>query len=244
MKIGIIGSGAMGRYFAAQFVKLGHAVSIANSRGPASLQQVASDTGAGAATVEEATRDKNVIVVSIPQKNVPDLPKHLFAHLPKDVLVIDTCNYYPDIRDGIIPELEQSGIDSLWVQQQLGISVVKVFNSITSQSITGLGRPKGDKDRIALAVSGDNAGAKEVAFGLVEALGFDPFDVGSIAQSWKQQPGSSIYCRDLKLATLEERVLAMGDDWSSMRDDIRTKHSADQALIMVDYPAYLKSLRE
>ena len=244
MKIGIIGSGAMGRYFASKFVQLGHTVSMANSRGPASLQQVASDTGAEAATVEEATRDKNVIIVSIPQKNVPDLPKHLFAHLPKDVLVIDTCNYYPDIRDGIIPELEQSGIDSLWVQQQIGIPVVKAFNSITAESITTLGRPKGDKDRIALAVSGDNAGAKEVAFELVEALGFDPFDVGSIAQSWKQQPGSSIYCRDLKLATLEERVLAMGDDWSSMRDDIRTKHSADQALIMVDYPAYLKSLRE
>src|ERR1700678_1726899 len=155
MKIGIIGSGAMGRYFAAQFVKLGHAVSIANSRGPASLQQVASDTGAEAATVEEATRDKSVVIVSIPQKNVQDLPKRLFAHLPKDVLVIDTCNYYPDIRDGIIPELEQSGIDSLWVQQQ---------------------------------------------------------------------PGSSIYCRDLNLEEIKKRVLAMGDEWSAQRDAIRTKH--------------------
>jgi len=152
MKIGIIGSGAMGRYFAGQFVKLGHAVLIANARGPASLQQVASDTGAGAATVEEATRDKNVIILAIPQKNVPDLPKHLFAHLPKDVPVIDTCNYYPDIRDGVIPELEQSGIDSLWVQEQPGIPVVKVFNSITAESITARGKSKGDKDRIALAV--------------------------------------------------------------------------------------------
>ena len=244
MKIGIIGSGAMGRYFAAQFVKLGHAVSIANSRGPASLQQVASDTGAEAVTVEEATIDKSVIIVSIPQKNVPDLPKHLFTHLPKDVLVIDTCNYYPDIRDGIIPGLEQSGIDSLWVQQQLGIPVVKVFNSITAESIAALGSLKGDKDRIALAVSGDNAGAKEVAFGLVEALGFDPFNVGTIAQSWKQQPGSSIYCRDLKLEEIKKRVLAMGDDWSAQRDAIRTKHSADMALIIVDYPAYLKSLQD
>jgi hypothetical protein len=124
--------------------------------------------------VEEATRDKNVIIVSI-----------------------------PEIRDGIIPELEQSGIDSLWVQQQLGIPVVKVFNSITAESITALGRPKGDKDRITLAVSGDN----------------------TIAQSWKQQPGSSIYCRDLKLEELKKRVLAMGDDWSAQRDAITTKHS-------------------
>jgi 8-hydroxy-5-deazaflavin:NADPH oxidoreductase len=168
--------------------------------------------------VEEAIRNKNVIIVSIPQKNVPDLPKHLVVDLPKDVLVIDTCNYYPDIRDGIIPELEQSGIDSLWVQQQPGIPVVKVFNSITAGSITALGRPKGDKDRIALAVSGDNAGVKEVAFGLVEVLGFDPFNVGTIAQSWKQQPGSSIYCRDLKLEEIKKRVLAMEDDWSAQRE--------------------------
>jgi predicted dinucleotide-binding enzyme len=244
MKIGIIGSGAMGRYFAAQFVKLGHTVSIANSRGPASLQQVAADTGAEAATVEEATREKNVIIVSVPQKNVPGLPRNLFAHLSKDAVVIDTCNYYPDIRDGIIPELEDSGIDSLWVQQHLGIPVVKVFNSITAESITALGRPKGDKDRIALAVSGDDAGAKEVAFGLAEALGFDPFNVGTIAQSWKQQPGSAIYCRDLKLGELKKRVLAMGDDWFAQRDAIRTKHSADMALIIVNYPAYLKSLRD
>jgi 8-hydroxy-5-deazaflavin:NADPH oxidoreductase len=64
-----------------------------------------------------------------------------------------------------------------------------VFNSITAESITALGRPKGDRALVALAVSGDDAGAKEVAFGLVEALGFDPFNVGTIAQSWKQQPG-------------------------------------------------------
>ena len=77
----------------------------------------------------------------------------------------------------------------------------------------------------------------------MEALGFDPFNVGTIAQSWKQQPGSSIYCRDLKLEEIKKRVLAMGDDWSAQRDAIRTKHSADMALIIVDYPAFLKSLR-
>ncbi len=244
MKIGIIGSGAMGRHFASKFADLGHTVSIANSRGPASLQQFAAETGTEAATVEEAMSDKDVIIVSIPQKNVPELPKPLFAKLPKGVVVIDTCNYYPDIRDGVIPELEQSGIDSLWVQEQLGVPLVKVFNSITAESITTLGRPKGDNDRIALAVSGDNAKKKETAFGLVEALGFDPFDVGTIAQSWKQQPGSSIYCRDLRLAELKKRVVAMGDDWSAMREAIREEHRANMALIIVDYAAYLKSLKE
>ena len=178
MNIGIIGSGEMGSCLASKFIKLGHTVSVANSRGPASLKQLTEDTGAEAATVEETTKDKKVIIVSIPQKNIPDLPKNLFKHLPEDVVVIDTGNYYPGLRDGAIPALDQTGIDSLWVQEQLGIPVIKVFNSILATSIQDLSRPKGDKNRIAIAVSGDDTKAKEIVFKLVEELGFDLFDVG------------------------------------------------------------------
>jgi len=244
MNIGIIGSGGMGRCLALKFVKFGHTVSIANSRGPASLKQLAKDIGAEAATVEEATKNKKVIVVSIPQKNVQDLPKNLFKHLPEDVVVIDTGNYYPSLRDGAIPALDQSGIDSLWVQEQLGIPVVKVFNSILAESLKDMGRPKGQKNRIALAVSGDDTKAKGVVFKLVDELGFDSFDIGTIAQSWKQQPGTSIYCRDIDLDELKKRVDAMGTEWSDMRNLIIGKRNADEALMKVDYPAYLKGLRD
>lgn len=244
MNIGIIGSGEMGTCLASKFIKLGHTVSIANSRGPASLKQLAGDIGAEAATVEDATKKKRVIVVSIPQKNIPDLPKKLFKHLPQDVVVIDTGNYYPSLRDGAIPALDQTGIDSLWVQEQLGIPVVKVFNSILATSLNDMGRPQGDKSRIAIAVSGDDTKAKEVVFKLVEELGFDPFDVGNIAQSWKQQPGSPIYCRDINLSALKKRVDTMGTAWSDMRDVIIAKRKADEALMKADYPAYLKGLRD
>jgi predicted dinucleotide-binding enzyme len=244
MNIGIIGSGGMGRCLASKFIKLGHAVSMANSRGPASLKQFTGDLGAEAATVEEATKNKKIIVVTIPQKNVPDLPKDLFKQLPEDVVVIDTGNYYPNLRDGAIPALDQSGIDSLWVQEQLGVPVVKVFNSILAESLRDLGRAKGEKNRIALAVSGDDTKAKEVVFKLVEELGFDPFDVGTIGQSWMQQPGSSVYCRDIHLEELKKRVDAMGTDWSAMRVVILAKRTAKEALMKADYPAYLKSLRE
>ena len=244
MNIGIIGSGEMGRCLATKFTKLGHTVSIANSRGPASLKQFTGDIGAEAATVEGAAKNKDVIIVSIPQKNVPDLPKKVFEHLHEDVVVIDTGNYYPTLRDGALTGLEQIGIDTLWVQEQLNIPVVKVFNSILATSINDLGRPKGNKKRIALAVSGDDTKAKEVVFKLVDELGFDPFDVGTIAQSWKQQPGSSIYCRDINLEELKTKVDAMGAEWSDMHDVIITKRKADEALMKADYTAYLKGLQE
>src|SRR5258708_11334541 len=244
MNIGIIGSGEMGSGLASKFIKLGHSVSIANSRGPASLKQLAGEIGAEAASVEESTKNKKVIIVAIPQKNVQDLPKNLFEQLPEDVVVIDTGNYYPNVRDGAIPALDQSGIDSLWVQEQLGIPVVKVFNSILATSLKDLGRPKGEKDRIALAVSGDNTKAKEVVFKLVDELGFDSFDIGTIAQSWKQQPGTSIYCRDIHLDELKKKVDAMVTEWSEMRTIIIGKRTTDETLMKVDYPAYLKGLQD
>jgi predicted dinucleotide-binding enzyme len=244
MNIGIIGSGQIGGCLAAKFVKLGHSVSIANSRGPASLKQFVEEIGAEAATVEDVIKNKQVVIVAIPQKNVPDLPKGLFNNLREDVVVIDTGNYYPALRDGVMPSLEQSGIDSLWVQGQLGIPVIKVFSSIFATSLKDKGKPKGEKDRIALAVSGDNTKAKEIVFKLVDELGFDTFDIGTIAQSWKQQPGSSIFCRDINLDELKKRVAAMGTDWSEMHDIIVGKHHADEALMAVDFPAWLKSMQD
>jgi predicted dinucleotide-binding enzyme len=243
MNIGIIGSGEMGTCLATKFVTLGHTVSMANSRGPASLKQLAEDVGAQAASIDEVVKDKGVVIVSIPQKSIPDLPKNLFRDLPQGVVVIDTGNYYPTLRDGNIPALERSGIDSLWVQQQLGVSIVKVFNSILATSINDLGRPKGEKNRIAIAVSGDDAKAKRIVFKLVDELGFDSFDIGTISQSWKQQPGSPIYCRDITLQAIKKRVDAMGAEWSEMHDVIISKRKADEALMAADYPAYLRGLQ-
>ncbi|MEI3802830.1 MULTISPECIES: NADPH-dependent F420 reductase [unclassified Chitinophaga] len=244
MNIGIIGAGAIGSWLASKLVALGHTVSIANSRGPASLKQLAENIGATPATVEEVTQNKKVIIVAIPQKSIPDLPKNIFKNLPDDVVVIDTGNYYPTLRDGIIPALIQGGIDSLWVQEQLGIPIVKVFNSIVIESLESKGQPKGAQNRIALAVSGDDTAAKEVVIKLVNEIGFDSFDIGTIAQSWKQQPGSTIYCRDITLEELKKRVDAMGTAWSDMHNVIITKRNADELLMKTDYPAYLKSLQD
>src|SRR3954466_703762 len=106
VKIGIIGAGAIGTGLPAGWVKRGHSVSLANSRGPASLADLAAKVGARAVTVEDAVRDVEVVVVTIPQKSVPLLPKDLFRDVPDQVIVVDTGNYYPSFRDGEIAALE------------------------------------------------------------------------------------------------------------------------------------------
>src|SRR5688572_4833357 len=101
MRIGIIGAGMIGGTLARRLTQLGHEVAIANSRGPETLKELASEVGARAVTATEAARSGEVVIVTIPQKAVKDLPSGLFADVPRDVVVIDTGNYYP-ARDGRI----------------------------------------------------------------------------------------------------------------------------------------------
>lgn len=197
MKIGIIGAGHIGGTLARRLHDLGHDVSIANSRGPESLTGVAKETGAKAVTVRAASHDKDVVIVTIPEKAVTALPPKLFADVPDDTVVVDTGNYYPQQRDGRIDAIENGTPESKWVSQQLGHRVVKVFNTIYANHLLERGRPKGEAGRIALPVSGDNGRDKEVVIRLVNELGFDAIDAGSLDDSWRQQPGTPIYGTDL-----------------------------------------------
>ena len=173
MKIGIIGAGNIGAALARRFTAAGHEVSVANSRGPESLAALAAETGANAVMAHEAARAGEVVVVTIPLKNVPNLPKDLFAGVPDSVVVIDTANYYPQQRDGKIAAIEDGLTESRWVERQLGRKVVKVFNNIYAKHLQEHGRPKGTSGRIALPVAGDDAAAKAKVMTLVDEIGFD-----------------------------------------------------------------------
>src|SRR5208282_6756191 len=117
------------------------------------------------------------------QKNVPKLPADLFAGVPDSVVVVDTGNYYPQQRDGRIDGIEAGGTESRWVAQQLRRPVVKAFNNIYAQHLLELGQPKGTTGRIALPVAGDDPAAKAVVLRLVDELGFDGVDGGTLDES-------------------------------------------------------------
>jgi hypothetical protein len=200
MRIGIIGAGQIGGTLARRLTALRHEVSIANSRGPDTLAALAKETGAKAVTAREAARAGEVVIVTIPEKNVARLPADLFGGVPADVVVVDTGNYYPRQRDGRIDAIENGAAESRWVSDRLGRPVVKAFNNIYARSLLERGKPKGIPGRVALPVAGDDARAKGVVLRLVEELGFDGVDGGSLDESWRQQPGTPVYCTDLDLA--------------------------------------------
>ncbi len=207
MKIGIIGAGQIGGTLTRRLAKLGHQVSVANSRGPESLTALARETGAKAVTAREAARAGEVVIVTIPEAKIRNLPKDLFAGVPDSVVVVDTGNYYPRHRDGQIAEIEEGMTESRWVEKQLGRPVVKAFNNIYAKHLMENGKPKGTAGRIALPVAGDDKRAKDIVIKLLDELGFDGVDAGSIDESWRQQPATPVYTTDLDAEGVR-RVLA------------------------------------
>jgi predicted dinucleotide-binding enzyme len=196
MRIGIIGAGQIGGTLARRLTALGHEVSIANSRGPETLGELAEETGAKPVTVEQAARAGDVVIVTIPVKSISKLPRGLFEGVPEKVVVVDTGNYYPQQRDGRIEPIESGDAESRWVARQLGRPVVKVFNNIYARHLLERGKPKGAPGRIALPVAGDDKRAKEIVIRLLDELGFDGVDAGSLDESWRQQPGTPVYGTD------------------------------------------------
>jgi 8-hydroxy-5-deazaflavin:NADPH oxidoreductase len=169
---------------------------------------LAKETGARPVTVEQAARAGDVVIVTIPMKNVPRLPSGLFDGVPEDVVVVDTGNYYPQQRDGRIERIERGTTESRWVSEQLGRPVVKAFNNIYARHLLERGKPKGAAGRIALPVAGDDKRAKDNVIRLLDELGFDGVDAGSLDESWRQQPATPVYGTDLDVEGVRKALAA------------------------------------
>src|SRR5262249_16082870 len=106
MKIGVIGAGQIGGTLTPPFRALGHQGHVANSIYPRTLASLVTESGAVAVEAKDTPRDVDLVIVTIPERNVTTLPKGLFAGVPASVVVVDTGNYYPRQRDGRIVGIE------------------------------------------------------------------------------------------------------------------------------------------
>lgn len=190
--LGIIGSGNIGTAVARLAVVAGIDVVIANSRGPQSLTDLIDELGsrASAGTVEQAAGAGEATLLSIPMTAYGSLPDGLL----RGRTVLDTGNYYPH-RDGRIAELDSETVTTTeWAQQFLpGALLVKAFNNILAHHIPQLARPAGASDRSALPIAGDDPGAKARAAQLIDRLGYDTVDAGTLDESWRFEPEAGAY---------------------------------------------------
>ena len=200
MKIGIIGAGNIGGTLTRRLAALGHEVRVANSRDPETLADLAAESGATAVWAKDAAAGADLVIVSIPQKNVPDLAPGIVSAAAPGAPIVETNNYYPKQRDGKIDAIEAGQTESSWVAEHLGTPVIKAFNGIYWKHLLEKGTPAGTPGRIALPIAGADGPAKDTVMALVDELGFDPVDAGSIEESWRQQPGTPVYGKDYGVA--------------------------------------------
>ena len=200
MKIGILGVGLIGSTLTQRLSIAGHEVKVANSRGPETIPTDTLAAGGLAVSAADAVVDVDAIILSIPLNRIPGVAP-LFTGVPAQTVVIDTSNYYP-ARDERIDAIKAGQVESLWVIEQLGRPVVKAWNAIGSDSFARKAKPAGDPQRIAIPVAADDHAERLVGMGLVEDTGLDAVDAGPLTESWRQQPGTPVYCTDLARAQI------------------------------------------
>ncbi len=190
--VGLIGSGQIGGTVARLSVAAGHQVVLSNSRGPETLKDLVTELGplARAATAAEAATAGDLVVVSVPVLAFGKLPSGALAGR----VTMDTCNYYPQ-RDGQLAELDSGSLtSSALLQRDLpGAAVVKVFNNIFYKHLQSLARPAGDPSRSFLPIAGDDAAAKSAVTAFLDSIGYGAVDAGTLADSWRQEPGTPVY---------------------------------------------------
>jgi predicted dinucleotide-binding enzyme len=219
LKIGIIGAGQIGAALIRQYSKAGHRVKMTNSSGIEKLRDLALETGASAVALKDIVVDVEVVVIAIPLIEVSKLPKKLFQNASPGTTIIDTCNYYP-IRDGRVEDIENGMPESVWVSNQIQRPVIKAYNNVLAGSLVCSGLFKGDPLRLALPIAGDNKQSKDLVSILLDDSGFDSLDCGTLEDSWRQQPGSPVYCTDLNLAQLKKSIAKAKRDLLPGRRDL------------------------
>jgi len=188
-RIGIIGSGSIGAAVARLAVKAGYDVLIANSRGPESLSGLIEELGprAQAGDTRAAAEFGDIPVLAVPLAAYPKLPVDAFA----GKTILSTGNYYPH-RDGRIEELDSLKSTTAEYEQSLlpDTVIVKAFNNILFHHIPNLAN---SAPRTALPIAGDHSDAKARVSTIVNDLGFDTVDAGTLSESWSFEPESGAY---------------------------------------------------
>jgi 8-hydroxy-5-deazaflavin:NADPH oxidoreductase len=233
MEIGIIGAGYIGGTLARKLAAAGHHVRIANSRSPETLDEFADEDGITPMWAVGAIEGVDVAIISVPQRSITNLPEGVLSVLRVSPIVIDTGNYYP-VRDGEIAGIEQGKTDSEWVASHLGRPVFKVFNNIAAPSLKHKGKSHGGQ-RLGLTVAGPDIDDKNRVFDLVNQIGFDPVDAGRLEQSWRVQPGTPTYCKDMTADQLRAGLA------ETRPEDIPSYHAFRDQLR--DFDAAMENLR-
>jgi 8-hydroxy-5-deazaflavin:NADPH oxidoreductase len=185
-RVGVLGSGQVGRRLAAGFRSRGHDVMI-GSRDPGKpeLREWLSGDGAGiqAGTFEQAAEHGELLVLAVlgnaAEGAIADAGPDNFSRK----VVIDVMNPL-DFSGGFPPRLSITGEDSLGERVQRALpdaKVVKAFNTIGNPYFVD---PKLSQGEPTMLIAGDDEGAKRTVTDVLADFGWsDTVDIGGIEGS-------------------------------------------------------------
>jgi 8-hydroxy-5-deazaflavin:NADPH oxidoreductase len=204
IKIGIIGAGHIGGTIGGLWVKAGHAVFF-SSRHPEELQDLVTHLGslAQAGTVDQAIAFADVVFIAVPYSAVPQIGRDYGKSLAGKI-VLDADNAVASRDGAIADEVERNGIGVTSQKYLPGARLVRAFNTLNYMIFEReANRPP---PRLAVPIAGDDQEAIQVAAGLVRDAGFDPVEVGKLADASRFQRGAPGYGQNVTAAELRQKL--------------------------------------
>jgi 8-hydroxy-5-deazaflavin:NADPH oxidoreductase len=204
VKIGVIGAGHIGGTIGALWTKAGHPVFF-SSRHPEELQDLVGRLGplAQAGTVDQAIGFGDVVFIAVPYGALPQIGRDYGKSLAGKI-VLDAGNAVAS-RDGAIAgEVERDGVGITSQKYLPGARVVRAFNTLSYMIFQReANRPA---PRLAVPIAGDDQEAVQVAGTLVRDAGFDPVEVGKLADATRFQRGAPGYGQNVSAAELRQKL--------------------------------------
>lgn len=178
LKIGIVGSGRVGKTLGELWIKAGHRVMF-SSRHPEQLKEMAAALGpkASTGTPAEAAAFGDVVLVAVPYGAMAQVGRDLAA-VWRGKPVLDAGNAVAP-RDGteLVEEASKRGIGAMAREFLPGAHVVRVFSSLGAAKFVSAGFRE---PRVGMPVAGDDPAAVKVTERLVRDMGFEPVVVGGL----------------------------------------------------------------
>ena len=204
MKIGIIGAGHIGSTIGELWIKAGHPV-LFSSRHPEELKELADRLAplAQAGTVDQAIAFGEVVLLAVPYGALPQIGKDYGKSLAGKI-VLDADNAVAGRDGAIADEVERDGIGVTSQKYLPGTRLVRAFNTLNYKIFAGeANRPA---PRLAVPIAGDDPEAVQVAAGLVRDAGFDPVEVGKLADARRFQRGAPGYGQNVSASELKQKL--------------------------------------
>ncbi len=207
MRISVVGPGRIGGNTARQALKAGHEVVLSFSRDAGRLEGLAGELGPGAsaATPAQAVQSSEVVVVAVPWDAIDEALAQTGSLDGR--IVIDTTNQYGRSE---MPAAGQTAAQ-FNAARMSGARYTKSFNTLTSAFQAETADRTGD-ERVVQWICGDDADANRVVAHLIEAMGYQPVDLGGTADcevmEAPRRPGA-VYGEEYRLADARAVVEAV-----------------------------------